>query len=267
MRATEFISEIQNIPQSGYTGGEGALNLSPLKDIKGKFYPLPGYVGYQYNLVQSKKSITLIVFDKNAYIEPEAKPPNSIKKDFPFLYRISKRRYDNYLIQKKKGLQVGKIDLVITNFPVKNSYMVTTITVNENYRGIGLAKAMYSTILNSGVTIISGSQQTPGGQRNWLNLNTIPGVEVKGYVVIDRSVTDYKTHYNKQMVSKFYDDIMALGGQFIGKNKSFEYWAFDVVAGESKLEAYIKNRLSKLYSTKNENYMDYKTGLFARKVQ
>jgi hypothetical protein len=266
MRATEFISEIQNIPQSGYTGGETELHLSPLKDIKGKFYPLPGYVGYQYNLVQSKQSITLRVFDTNASIEPEPKPPKSIKKDFPYLYSIGMRKYDNYLIQKKKGLQVAKINLIIANFPVKSSYMVTTVTVHEKYRGIGLAKAMYSTILNSGVTIISGSQQTPGGQRNWLNLNTIPGVEVKGYVVIHRSLTNYKTHYNKQMVSKFYDDIMALGGQFIGKNKSYEYWAFDIVAGESRLEAYIKNRLSKLYNP-NENYNDYKTGLFARKVQ
>jgi hypothetical protein len=55
---------------------------------------------------------------------------------------------------------------------------------------------------------------------------------------------------------------MKLGGQFIGKNKYAEYWAFDVLPGKGELAPAVKNSLSKLYSDRGEE----PTGLYARWV-
>jgi hypothetical protein len=146
---------------------------------------------------------------------------------------------------------------------------VGTITVDEDYRGMGIAKALYGIVLTiMKRPLLAGSSQTPGGRRNWLSLSQIPGVEMKGYV----SVNDYKldadpTLQGTQLAAraeKNIDTIMGkLGGQHIGHNKyDGHYFAFDVKPNTTKqeLEAYVDTNLSKVYTS---SYSGSNSGLYA----
>jgi hypothetical protein len=118
---------------------------------------------------------------------------------------------------------------------------VETITVDEDYRGQGLAKALYGIVLTiMKRPLTAGSAQTPGGRRNWLSLANTPGVEVKGIIQVDHDNPFTNT-------DDFTDQLMQLGGQFIGQDKYASCWAFDVVPGKGELKPYIKNTLSKIY--------------------
>ena len=76
---------------------------------------------------------------------------------------------------------VAEMDLGATLDPLK-TWQVETIATDPDYRGQGLGKALYGialTILK--LTVEAGATQTKHGQRMWLMLNSIPGVEVMGY--------------------------------------------------------------------------------------
>lgn len=133
-----------------------------------------------------------------------------------------------------------------------NTVQVGFITVDEDYRGRGLAKALYGIVFTKmRKNLLSGDTQTPGGKRNWISLVNMPGVEVKGLVRISNDIFDL----NKNRVSSNYqkyidqtiDQIMELGGQFFHKDQDFSFWLFDVVPGKGQLQPYVQNSLSKLY--------------------
>ena len=145
-------------------------------------------------------------------------------------------------------LELTKSDLPISVKPLQ----VETITVDEDYRGQGLAKALYGIVLSiMKRPLLAGNSQTPGGRLNWLSLASIPGVEVNGIVQLDnREIEVRNLNYsgtNEKRVDKTIDQVMQLGGQFVGKNRYGSYWAFDVVPSKGQLEPYVKNSLSKLY--------------------
>ena len=133
---------------------------------------------------------------------------------------------------------------------------VDTITVDEDYRGQGIAKALYGIVLTiMQVPLVAGNSQTPGGQRNWVSLASIPGVDMKGWLSIDQS--DLDDHENIDII------MGKLGGQYIGKDRSSrEYFAFDVRPNTTgkELESHVKTYLSKVYDDYNG---DYDSGLYA----
>jgi hypothetical protein len=141
------------------------------------------------------------------------------------------------------------------DFPIKNLYQVSTITVDEDYRGQGIAKAMYGVVLSIlKLTLLAGSQQTPGGRRSWMSLAQIPGVEVRGFVMLDER--DLKQDNN-------IDTLMGkLGGDYLGEVGDFKMFAFDVVPGTGQLAPAVKTQLNNLYY--REYDLMYETGLFAR---
>ena len=155
-------------------------------------------------------------------------------------------------LQKNKnapGQLIGKLSLsAAPYFPLKNAMQVDTITVDEDYRGMGLAKSLYGIVLTLMKSpLLAGSSQTPGGRRNWLSLSQIPGVEMKGYIGI----------YDDELKGKQIDTIMGqLGGQFIGGGTRKHYFAFDVVPSTGELAPAVKTSLSKVYGR-------YDTGLYA----
>ena len=57
--------------------------------------------------------------------------------------------------------------------------------------------------------LVAGSKQTPDGRKMWLKLHSIPGVEVKGLVRLDKEEDD-----DSQL-----DAIMQLGGELVGTSK------------------------------------------------
>jgi len=174
------------------------------------------------------------------------------------------------------GQLIGKLSVEIANdFPLKRAVQVNTITVDEDYRGMNLAKALYGIVLTTKRPLLAGSSQTPGGRRNWVSLANIPGVQMKGYVSIDEGDLEpfypnemdgdrddrYKKEHNKD-IGKQIDIIMGkLGGQHIGRNRlGDDFFAFDVRpnATSKELEAVVKTKLSQLYSNYESN-----TGLYA----
>jgi len=154
---------------------------------------------------------------------------------------------------------VAVLQLEPVNY-LPNTVQVGFITVDEDYRGRGLAKALYGIVFTKmRKNLLSGDTQTPGGKRNWISLVNMPGVQVKGLVQISNDIFDF----NKNQVSSNYqkyidqtiDQIMELGGQFFHKNKDFSFWLFDVVPGKGQLQPYVQNSLSKLYGYDARNLL------------
>ena len=174
------------------------------------------------------------------------------------------------------GQLIGKLTIeVVDDFPLKRAVQVGSITVDEDYRGMNLAKALYGIILTTKRPLLAGSSQTPGGRRNWVSLANIPGVQMKGYFSIDEGDLEpierdeydddwdkkYKKEHNKQ-IGKNIDTIMGqLGGQYIGRNQyGDDFFSFDVRpnATSKELEAAVKTKLNQVYDNYESN-----TGLYA----
>jgi GNAT superfamily N-acetyltransferase len=169
------------------------------------------------------------------------------------------------------GQLIGKLTLDhIRSFPLEGAVQVDTITVDEDYRGMGIAKALYGIVLTiMKRPLLAGSSQTPGGRRNWVSLANIPGVEMKGYFALDEEELDSnkaaalgQQYATPAQANKNIDIIMGkLGGQHIGVGRSgLNFFAFDVQPNTTgtELEAYVNTRLSKLYGAGAAD-----TGLYA----
>lgn len=216
MRAHQFIPEIEAMPQSQYQGGKKQLgNYRPA--AKKYLQPLPGGTDLLYSVSKDSK---FGGFNVNI-VDPGTRP-----------------------------MVVGS--LYLRPGPIPDSLQVGTITVDEDYRGQGLAKAMYGVVLTiMRKILVSGQSQTPGGRRNWLSMASIPGVEVQGLIAIP----DYLFNNTRPWAKKQTDLLMQLGGQFVSQTNNYTYWTFDVVPGNGQLEPYIKNSLSKLYGYDADNLL------------
>lgn len=238
------LTEIQKIQSSDFTGS-GELDADPEKQ---DYKELPGGSGLLYSIDDyGFRGVEVMIW------EP-----------------------------KKDGLpkQVGSLSLSPDyNLPKEmNALRVETITIDPRYRGKGLSIALYGiplTILKR--PLIAGDMQTPGGRKSWVNLNTVPGLDVKGYLAIDDinlitrdpSTAKDKTEKDRIITGNkvkegVIDTIMGdLGGEYIGKNGDFHYFAFDVVPDTTnkELQAYVKQKLVNVYGTYTDIIAD--TGLYA----
>jgi ribosomal protein S18 acetylase RimI-like enzyme len=108
------------------------------------------------------------------------------KKELPggsgFTYAVDKTGTGNLEIMIFDGdTLAAELDLFETQ-DVTNAWRVETVAVNPEYRSRGLGKALYGIALSIlRLTVEAGDTQTKHGQRMWLMLNSIPGVEVMGY--------------------------------------------------------------------------------------
>jgi GNAT superfamily N-acetyltransferase len=208
------LTEIENMKQSHFRGGKDTLDRFSTPGKK-HLRALPGGSGLMYS----------ITYDSYVHIlDPGI--PGTTKPSIV------------------AGLYLGK-------GVIPDSVQVGSITVDENYRGRGLARALYGIVLTiMKKTLISGDSQTPGGRRNWLSLASIPGVEIKGLLNLANSQLE-----KSRQVDNTIDQLMQLGGQFVAKNNNYTYWAFDVVPGNGQLAPAVKNKLSKLYGYDSDNLL------------
>jgi len=250
MRATDFVTEIERIGKYDFTGGKEFLkDPYHTKKINGKdVKPLPGGSGFNYAIStnSTRGDLTINMLDKSGT-----------------------EVIGSLLLDSHKN-----------SFPISNAYSVNVITVDEDYRNQGIAKSLYGialTILK--ITLLAGTSQTPGGRKNWLSLANIPGVEIKGYVVIDEADLKTDRQIDKKLHDKF--DIESikrrnakaeerinilmskLGGQYMGSvDGDAMYFAFDVVPGTAELKPAVKTQLNTLYYS--DYVMYYFTGLYAK---
>ena len=224
------LNEIERLSKDMYTGGKDELEIYRApggKEVK----PLPGGSGFMYAIESNPYGGNYIFI-----IDPNVVTPNPKPYKSPFEYKSD---FEHRLKQwkKSKGKPTPKIiaKLSVDDFssPIPNSVQVGSITVDEDYRGMGLAKALYGIVLTiMKKTLIAGSSQTPGGRRNWMSLAAIPGVEIKGFAQIDDSDVNFDpTDYNdaneiyakraERKTDKIHDAIMQLGGQFYWSKQIF----------------------------------------------
>ena len=140
------LNEIARIPQSELGDWGEAGTLEPPKNTVQK-KELPGGSGYTYAVERTGQgTLEIMIFDGDKL--------------------------------------AAELDLFETQ-DVLNTWGVETIVVERPYRGKGLGKALYGIALSIlKLTIEAGQTQTRHGQAMWLMLNSIPGVEVKGYNMV-----------------------------------------------------------------------------------
>jgi GNAT superfamily N-acetyltransferase len=108
------------------------------------------------------------------------------KKELPggsgFTYAVDKTGSGDLEIMIFDGdALAAELDLFETQ-DVTGAWRVETVAVDPEYRNRGLGKALYGIALSIlRLTLEAGDTQTKHGQRMWLMLNSIPGVEVLGY--------------------------------------------------------------------------------------
>lgn len=274
------LNEIERLSPTGFEGGKEHLNRE--YDTGKIIRKLPGGSGLLYS-IEKDDEYKIRLWDpvNKGQFEPPEKPEKyswiSNREQAQRMARWEQRSKD---MQAKFNRSPGKLIAELTvhepySFPLKGALQVGIITVDEDYRGVGLAKALYGIVLTiMKRPLLAGSSQTPGGRRNWLSISQIPGVEMKGYFSIEDydletkdtsnlSRADDKRYYASQnkAVDNRIDTIMGkLGGQYIGKAQGDYYFAFDVMPNTTKqeLQAHIDTTLNKVYGNYNSD-----TGLYA----
>jgi hypothetical protein len=276
------LHEIERLSKSGFEGGKDYLDVEygAAKSIK----PLPGGSGLLYSITNDGGDIEVKLWDKvnkgeYQYTPEPKKLPYYSNREHASRVEYWKQRNERRKAEfdRAPGRLVGKLSLhnMSSDFPLKGALQVGTITVDEQYRGVGLAKALYGIVLTiMKRPLLAGSSQTPGGRRNWLSLSQIPGVEMKGYFSIedydlttrdtknisrasDRKWVQKKNQYSEQLI----DTIMGkLGGQHLGNTRHGHFFAFDVQPNTTKqeLKAHVDTQLNKVYGSYNSD-----TGLYA----
>jgi ribosomal protein S18 acetylase RimI-like enzyme len=261
MRANEFVTEIERLSKGQYTGGKDELNQYSSPGEK-KLQPLPGGSGFQYAVIGATSEYPSVLI-----VDPSAQQPYPVRGRYEFDSEFNGRVARWEQTKGRNPVVIAKLILERPfAFPVKDALQVGSITVDEDYRGRGLAKALYGIVLSiMKRPLVAGESQTPGGRANWLSLASIPGVEVKGFIQMgnidldtdDLDPTDVWDRREIKQKENQIDIIMGkLGGQYLGTSRGNEYWEFDVVAGRGELAPAVRTTMSKIYNT-------YNTGLIA----
>jgi GNAT superfamily N-acetyltransferase len=225
MRAHDFVTEIERLKARDYAGGKDEIEYVAKR--RAGLAPLPGGSGLLYNVQGNRHEPMVVIWDPEG---PDAQPgrPQPIGK--LSLYSYSQK------------------------VPLPGALQVGSITVDEDYRGRGIARSLYGIVLSvMRRPLVAGESQTPGGRQNWVSLAQIPGVEVRGWVSIDDSRFDSQ-HPNttEYAAEKTIDTLMGrLGAEYIGETPyHWRVFAFDVQPGrsEKEMQAVIKTQLSRVYN-------------------
>lgn len=212
------INEIIRIPKGEFTPNKSEM-LRYSSNLEKLAKPLPGGSGLKYAVMTDPNDLSIFIIDY----------PGS------------------------RGDVVGQLFLSrFQQFPVKNAWQVESTIVDPKYRGQGIGKALYGVFLSIlKLTLVAGGDQTEGGRRSWLSLANIPGVEIKGYIPVSDKYFSNKDAYNfkfdaseKKKFDQLLDNVMNMGGEYIGKSKYSHYFAFDVVPGTGELEPAVKKELA-----------------------
>ncbi len=273
MRARDFVTEIERISKGGYEGGKDSMrhDYGSEKTVR----PLPGGSGFLYSITDGGGDYEIKIWDPRVKEYNPGEPPKRMSWQMDAEYKRMlanwKERNEVYkkYFERSPGHLVGKLEVEAAEFPLKGAVQVGVITVDEDYRGMGIAKALYGIVLTvMRRPLVAGSSQTPGGRRNWASLSQIPGVQMKGYVRLDEEDLETDPYDSDPRWAKRaeqnIDVIMGqLGGQYIGSEPGDYYFAFDVQPNTTgkELQAYVDTKLSKVYSNGYRQGGDY--GLFA----
>jgi GNAT superfamily N-acetyltransferase len=262
MRASEFNEGIATMQARDFRGGKKSLEIP--RSFKNTPTQLPGGSGFVYTVTSPGYSAEISIWDpKNPdYINAATSRPVKGPKESQWAYLQRVESWNNSKITP--GQLIGNLEISpIGYFPIPGAVQVDVITVDEDYRGQGIATALYGIVLTiMKRPLVAGDSQTPGGRRNWVSLASIPGVEMKGYVGFANYELAPNTPSQNKQAEKNIDTIMGqLGGDYIGQTSSGrQFFAFDVQPNTTgqQLEAYVKTNMSKIYGD-----TEFHAGLYA----
>ena len=199
MRLHEFeLDEIARMPKRDFAGGKLTLQQrQPEEPADTK--PLPGGSKFTYN-IQSRLGTDVI----NIY-DPTSKVPWDSRAQI----QLSNAEVDG----------------------IPEAVKVDMITVDEDYRGQGLAKALYGIVLSVlHLPLVAGDSQTPDGRRMWQMLHNTPGVEVQGLWAVDKF----------QITRPAAKALLAQPGmEIVGRGKFYTFVAFPIGPGKKELKSQI----------------------------
>lgn len=213
MRYKELISEIRKMSQSDFQLDKSDFpKYGPLAK---KSQPLPGNSGLVYYIDHFGPDLRIVISD-----------PDTQESIGQLLLRRNRR------------------------FPMPNSHTVEMIAVDPDRRGQGISKSLYGIYLSIlKYPLLAGYDQTPGGRRNWVSLSKIPGVIVRGYVAVSDNYFDQdstRPGYVEKKFKMLIDNLMNMGGEYLGRTENVHFFVFDVEPGSGELEPVVKRQL-KLY--------------------
>jgi len=174
------VMEIARIPQGDY-GTAGTIDTERVPEVDRK--ELPGGSGLTYGINQKDTEfLEIMIFDQDEI--------------------------------------VGELDLADTRGPMK-TWSVENLAVDPQHRGRGIAKALYGIALSIlKLPVEAGQLQTGYGQKMWLMLNSIPGVEVVGSAM-DRTA-DYRARP---------------GDNIVLQDENYTHYTFPVRAGRRSMRS------------------------------
>lgn len=137
-------------------------------------------------------------YGKEGTITPMAEPRGSrpLPGGSDYRYAVRNKGEEKLIMLFDQGRLIGELDLYDVGAPVP-LWGVEHIVAIPEYQGRGIGMILYGIALSIlRLTLRAGETQTQGGQRMWLKLNSIPGVEVSGITTTPRK--EYQDRYDEQ---------------------------------------------------------------------
>jgi len=159
------------------------------------------------------------------------------------------------------------------DFPLQPAYTVEFVTVDEEYRGMGIGNLLYKIALrDQGIQLIAGESQTVGGRRNWISLSKTPGVTISGWGWVNVSEQANSNPELVKIQKRFEKSMTKAGAKSLGVNKgpsntlsraiNKHWYLFPVHAGEKEFKA-MNNAIKIYYNDVYNLPFLYKVGLLA----
>ena len=153
-------------------------------------------------------------------------------------------------------------------FPIKNSYQVANVGLDDEYRGQGLGQNLYGIAMKLlGMTIVADDSQTPQARSSWLRLSQIPGVSINGYTSVfadDWDNQDNRSEIYDESAKRLISALVRAGGQELGESSPFVYVSFPVGANVDKTELQSIQKGISIYSARHPEDGGTSNGLYAR---
>jgi GNAT superfamily N-acetyltransferase len=136
---------------------------------------------------------------------PEPATTRALPGGSGYTYAVGGDAANKEIMLFDQGRLVGELDLADAGAPVP-MWKVQGIAAIPEYQGRGIGMILYGIALSiMKLTLQAGESQTTGGQRMWLKLNSIPGVEVQGMATTPRA--QYRARPNEQVLWQDHDSV------------------------------------------------------------
>jgi hypothetical protein len=185
--------------------------------------------------------------------------------------KFTQANYLIHLIDVPAKRYIGWLGLKSANwFPIKKSYQVANIAIDDDYRGLGLGQSLYGIALSLlNMIIVADETQTPEARRTWVRMNSIPGVNIRGYTSVhaeDWNNRNNRSEIYDESVDRLIGALLRGDGQVIGKDPDFVYVSFPVGANADQTELQSIKKGIAIYSARHQEEGGTSNGLYAQWV-